>query len=138
MPACPAAPTPELLLLNGKHNAVPLQDVKMQLGRHNSTAVGIGLKAQVAAGGQAVQALVRANQLSLRPYSPWASDIPREAYGPDSSDIITAASAVHLSCLRDMRSKLQGSLDRWEQQHLSPQVSSVLMDVSLWLCYARC
>jgi hypothetical protein len=120
-----------LLLLNGTHNAVPLQDMKMQLGRHNSTAVGFGAQAQAAAGGQAVEALVRANQLSLRPYSVWASDIAREAYGPLTSKprpVITAASAVHLSCMRDMREDVEGTLKDWEQRQLSPQVRKQLLD----------
>jgi hypothetical protein len=117
-----------LLLLDSEHNAVTLGDMEMQLGRHNSTALGINPDAQAAAGGQAVAALVRANQLSLRPYSDWARDVPEEAYGSLSSTIVTAASAVHLSCMRDMRGKLQISFQQWDQQQLSPQVRKQLLD----------
>jgi hypothetical protein len=108
-----------LLLLNSTHNAVIQSEMEMQLGRHNSTAVALGVEAQTEAGGLALAAMVKANLLSLRPYCVWAQDILREAHGPltsEPSTVITAASAVHLYCLSLWREKLQGTLDRWETQ----------------------
>jgi hypothetical protein len=108
-----------LLLLNSTHNAVVLNDMEVELGRHNRTAVALGVEAQAEAGGRALAAMVKANLLSLRPYCEWAQDIQREAHGPltsEPSTVITAASAVHLHCVRALRGKLQGTLDRWEKQ----------------------
>jgi hypothetical protein len=108
-----------LLLLNSTHNVVVLEDMKMELGRHNSTAVALGRKTQAEAGGRALAAMVKANLLSLRPYCEWAQDIQREAHGPltsEPSTVITAASAVHLHCMRALREDLDQTWAEWELQ----------------------
>jgi hypothetical protein len=57
----------------------------------------------------ALQALIKANRFSLRPYSDWAYDITADAFeGPGGLDkVITVASAVERYCLGTMRVQLQ-------------------------------
>ncbi|KAG5176285.1 hypothetical protein JKP88DRAFT_335933 [Tribonema minus] len=106
-----------LALLDSTHNAVTQDTMELLLGGHDATAVQLGRKAQEAAGEQALRALVKAHRLGLRPYSEWALDIPREAYGLGAPvDVVTASTPADLYCMRVMHSELQRTLDEWKQR----------------------
>jgi hypothetical protein len=42
------------------------------------------------AGGKVLQAMVKDNKLARRPYSRWAEDIPKLAFGSDEDPVVTA------------------------------------------------
>ena len=97
-------------LLDAKHHAVPLADMCVLLGRHAVDPAVSSLVEVEAAGKRALQRLVEVNALSVRPFSEWAKDIPAEAFGPGKMAVVTAPSAMDLSCIRflepDLRKKL--------------------------------
>eukprot|EP00877_Chromochloris_zofingiensis_P005862 jgi/Chrzof1/1529/Cz10g11090.t1 len=101
-----------LMLLARKHHAVPVKQMQAQLGRHSSS----NAEQQLAAGKEALAALVRANALSLRPFSHWAEDIPEDAFGMPTSTLVTAPSQVQLHCMRNIKDRFEDILQRWEQQ----------------------
>ncbi len=47
-------------------------------------------------GREALGAMLRAGLLAYRPYSNWAADIPREAFGEGRGPLVTAATPMHL------------------------------------------
>eukprot|EP00877_Chromochloris_zofingiensis_P014265 jgi/Chrzof1/9092/Cz03g35230.t1 len=106
-----------LMLLARKHHAVPMKQMQAQLGRHSSG----NAEQQLAAGKEALAALVRANALSLRPFSHWAQDIPTDAFGMTWSTLVTAPSQVHLHCMRNNKDNFEDILQRWEQQEQDKQ-----------------
>jgi hypothetical protein len=59
----------------------------------------------------ALQALLKAQKLILRPYSDWAVDIPHEAYYDANklvySTLVTASDPVQLYCMSLERSELE-------------------------------
>jgi len=59
--------------------------------------------------------LVQANALALRPFSPFARDIPPDAFGKGTS-MVTAPSAMHLYCMGLLRPELQSQLEFWKQR----------------------
>ena len=95
-------------LLSAKHHAVPTTDMRVLLGRHVVRAAASASDAE--AGQPALQRLVELHALSVRPYSSWAKDLPAEAFGPHMEAVVTAPSALNLSCMRflepDLRKKL--------------------------------
>ena len=60
------------------------------------------------AGWQVLQAMARADLVACRPYSPWARDLPVEAFrasdGPVSKlgVVVTAPTPAHLHCMREL------------------------------------
>eukprot|EP00877_Chromochloris_zofingiensis_P011590 jgi/Chrzof1/6685/Cz19g05200.t1 len=62
-----------------------------------------------------LQAMVKANLLALRPFSPWAYDVSAKAFGPERlATVITAPSALHLYLMEVQRGKLLEALDAME------------------------
>ncbi len=60
---------------------------------------------------QALDAMVQANLLTLRHYSPWATDIDAAAFGPDlHSTVVTAPTPLHLYLMQEKRSTLLAPL----------------------------
>jgi hypothetical protein len=113
-----------LLLLNSSssHNAVPKCDMQAALGRH--TTYSTQRSVQQKAGAAALQALVQAGALYLRPVSrsisPPQSHLTHE-YGSDLSsfsELVTARYAVELHCMDMMRDKLQSTLDHWQKRYV--------------------
>jgi hypothetical protein len=120
-----------LLLLDSSDNAVTKQQMEQQLGRHLTDDVD---KQQVN-GKATLEALVKANRLSLRPDSEWALDIPRDRFQAKAV-IVTAPSAVDLHAMENMRSQLEQTVQKWEQrQQVCRVVSSI---VSLQVVYTIC
>ena len=78
-------------IVSAKHHAVTVRELQRTLNKYGED------------GKAAVQALIRANVLGYRPYSPWATDVPREAYGKTKRAIITAPTAVHLYCMKILK-----------------------------------
>jgi hypothetical protein len=107
-----------LLLLDSAHNAVTEEHMQAVLGRHLTSSTDV--HTQQSAGIPALQALFKAKQLILRPYSDWAVDIPHEAYYDANkqvySSLVTASAPVHLHCMRRLRSKFEECL----QHHGKP------------------
>ena len=103
-------------LLSAKHHAVPLTDMLVLLGRHVVGAAASASDEVAAAGKPALQRLVEVIALSVRPYSSWAKDLPAEAFGPDMEDVVTAPSAMNLSCMRFMEPDLRKNLLSWTQE----------------------
>eukprot|EP00611_Tribonema_gayanum_P027219 TRINITY_DN665_c2_g1_i2.p1 TRINITY_DN665_c2_g1~~TRINITY_DN665_c2_g1_i2.p1 ORF type:complete len:361 (+),score=72.58 TRINITY_DN665_c2_g1_i2:133-1215(+) len=116
-----------LALLNSPHNAITQHAMELLLGSRNKTAVHLGTAAQVQAGARVLRAIVKANRLGLRPYSAWAKDIPREAYGPEFRPplaIVTAPTPADLYSMRVMRSELEALLMDWEQRQQAGELES--------------
>jgi hypothetical protein len=75
-------------------------------------------------GQQPLEAMVRANLLSLRPYSPWAADIDVAAFGPRQRfNVVTAPTPLHLYLMEEERNTLLAPLGLETQQ----------VGVTLWL-----
>jgi hypothetical protein len=55
------------------------------------------------AGMRVVQAMVKSNLLAYRPLSEWARDIDRGAFSQGGRVVLTATSAAHLQCMRQLR-----------------------------------
>ncbi|KAG5175879.1 hypothetical protein JKP88DRAFT_351318 [Tribonema minus] len=73
---------------------------------------------QLAAGKPALAALVKAYMLSLRPYSTWARDVDKRAWGAsDDTRVVTAPSPIDLHWMRVIRPQLELKLQ--EGQALS-------------------
>ena len=60
-------------------------------------------------GGQVLQAMAREGLVACRPYSPWARDLPKEAFVAGTSglfakleDVVTAPTPAHLHCMRQL------------------------------------
>jgi hypothetical protein len=69
---------------------------------------------------------VKANRLSLRPNFKWALDMPRNRFQAKAV-IVTAPSAVDLHAMGNMRSRLEQTVQKWEQQkQVCHVVSSVV------------
>jgi hypothetical protein len=111
-----------LLLLNSTDNAVTTEQMEQRLGRHLTDDVD----QQCGRGEATLEALVKANRLSLRPYSKWALDIPRARFQAKAV-IVTAPSAVDLD-MKHMRSQLEQTVQKWEQRR---QVCSVVASVHI-------
>jgi hypothetical protein len=98
--------------------------MEMQLGRHltdDTSTQGIR--------GEAVlEALVKANRLSLRPDSEWALDIPPGTFQAKAV-IVTAPSAIDLHAMKNVRLQLEQTVQKWEQRR---QVCSVVTDVHIF------
>lgn len=63
-------------------------------------------------GKKALDAMVQANLLALRPYSFWAADIDVEAFGPRQRfTVVTAPSALHLYLMEQERDMLLKPLE---------------------------
>lgn len=61
---------------------------------------------------QPLEAMVQANLLALRPYSPWASDISVAAFGPEQRfTVVTAPTPLHLYLMEEERSTLLAPLN---------------------------
>ncbi len=76
-------------LLESPHNAVGLSQMEQLLGDGDRSE-----------GAAALEALLQAGLLALRPYSDWARDMEPAAFGPHSLPVITAPSAVHLHVMK--------------------------------------
>ena len=81
-------------ILESPYNAVDKQQLMAELGK------------------QALDAMVHANLLALRPYSSWATDIDVEAFGPKKrSTVVTAPTTLHLYLMEQERDMLLKPLD---------------------------
>ena len=69
-------------------NAVTAAELEDELGKGD-------------AGKEALQAMVRANLLSYRPFSNWAQDIDRSAF-KNKLPVVTAPTAAHLVCMQEL------------------------------------
>lgn len=59
-----------------------------------------------------LEAMVQANLLALRPYSPWAADIDAAAFGPGQRfTVVTAPTPIHLYLMQEERSIILAALD---------------------------
>jgi hypothetical protein len=112
-----------LLLLDSSDNAVTKEQMEQQLGRHLTDDVD----KQCGRGEATLEALVKANRLSLRPNSKWALDIPQGRFQAKAV-IVTAPSAVDLHALKNMRSQLEQTVQKWEKRR---QVCSVVTSVPI-------
>jgi hypothetical protein len=93
-------------ILESPYNAVDKQQLTAVLGQ------------------QPLEAMVRANLLALRPYSPWAADIDVAAFGPRQRfTVVTAPTPLHLYLMEEERSTLLAPLGPETQQ----------VGVTLWL-----
>lgn len=72
-------------ILAGPENAVPAAVLRAKLGSEG-------------AGKKVLQAMVRADLLTYRPYSSWARDISQSAFKQDGP-VITAPTPAHLACM---------------------------------------
>jgi hypothetical protein len=97
--------------------------MEQQLGRHLTDDVD---KQQVN-GKATLEALVKANRLSLRPDSEWALDIPQGTFLAKAV-IVTAPSAIDLHAMKNVRLQLEQIVQKWEQRR---QVCSVVTCVPI-------
>jgi hypothetical protein len=119
-----------LLLLDSSDNAVTKEQMEQQLGRHLTDDID---KQQVS-GKATLEALVKANRLSLRPNSKWALDIPRNRFQAKAV-IVTAPSAVDLHAMKNMRSQLEQIVQTWEQRKQVCRVVSSIVSSKQYATY---
>ena len=62
----------------------------------------------------------KANALSVRPKSAWATDIPDEAFAVAKA-VVTAPSSLELYCMGQLRGQLEQTLQRWQQEQALQQ-----------------
>ena len=61
-------------------------------------------------GDQVLQAMVRQDLVAYRPYSRWARDIAKEAFGADLEEVVTAPTPAHLYCMQELRAELSADM----------------------------
>jgi hypothetical protein len=87
-------------ILDSPYKAVNKKRLEAALGSQPGVALEV------------LEAMVQANLLALRPYSPWARDIDPEAFGPGRrSMVVTAPSALHLYLMQVELDTLLAALD---------------------------
>jgi hypothetical protein len=101
-----------LSVLTSPYKAVTKTSVEKQFGSHLTANVD----QQLRLGEPILEALVKANKVSLRPHSGWALDIPAEAGFAFGEVIVTAPSTVHLYCMGAIKPQLEDILQRWQTQ----------------------
>ena len=101
-----------MLLLNSKYKAVTKQQMQMQL----SPSLRGRQEEQLNSGAPVLEALVKANMLSLQRHSRWAVDTPDESGFRQGATIITAYSTVHVHCMQQLRSELEDEAQYWEKR----------------------
>jgi hypothetical protein len=116
-----------LLILNSPHSAVTKEVMEMQLGRHSAAAASANQ--QLRSGAAVLEALVRADALSLRPNSDWAVDIPIEAGFVAADIIVTARSPVALHCMKKMRPQLEALVKSGQCEQLQEVCTAVINSV---------
>jgi len=95
------------------------------------------------AGDLVLRALVKANALSLRPFSSTTKDIPLDAWGETKQAIITTPSALSLFCMKLLRGSFEKILKEKEKREeerklralspltLSPQIKAIQEEIRL-------
>ena len=101
-----------LQLLDAKYHALPVGQARMLLGQHMGATTP---QSQATTGEAVLQRLVKANALSVRPKSAWATDIPDEAFAAAKA-VVTAPSSLELYCMGQLRGQLEQALQWWQQQ----------------------
>jgi hypothetical protein len=87
-------------ILDSPYQAVNKKRIEAALGGQPGVALEV------------LEAMVQANLLALRPYSPWAKDIDPEAFGPRRQfTVVTAPSALHLYLMQVEQDTLLAALD---------------------------
>jgi hypothetical protein len=107
-----------LALVGSPYSAITVEQMQAILGRRVTTSTNI--HEQQSAGAPALQALLKAQQLILRPYSDWALDIPHEAYYDDSKQaysaaVVTAPVPADLYCMSRQRKSFEECLQQSER-----------------------
>ena len=121
-----------LQLLGAKYHAMPVEQARMLLGVHTAATTPAS---QEEAGETILQCLVKANALSVRPKSAWATDISDEAFAADKA-IVTAPSSLELYCVGQLRGKLEQTLQLWQQEQQQAQ-QQYHEQVGSWLVQPR-
>ena len=129
-------------LLDSKHHVVRLREMQLLLGRLSARGSTCGEESAKEAGKTVLQSMVRANALSIRPYSNWALDIPLAAYLSDDQSpvvapgataqaqqpipnihtIVTAPSASDLYCMGRLRSQLEMTLESFGKVQVGSKI----------------
>ena len=121
-----------LQLLGAKYHAMPVEQARMLLGVQMAATTPAS---QEEAGQTVLQCLAKANALSVRPQSAWATDIPDEAFATDMP-VVTAPSTLELYCVGRLRGKLEQTLQLWQQEHQQTQ-QQYHEQVGSWLVQPR-
>jgi hypothetical protein len=115
-----------LLLLDSKLKAVPQEQMERKLGSHITNDVS----QQQLAGVPVLEALVKADRLSLRPMSCWPLNISHEAGFADGAVLVDYASILHgyytcttRTCIESMAATKEGELSASNEHACTKHVS---------------